>query len=220
MRTRRNGASGNGRGDGRVRLARERHGNRAGWRSHTFRDGVCSIPLTARLDAGTTDRLRGRLRELGDRGCERLIVDLSAAQEPSLEAPALLAGVFRAQAAGCEVVVVLARGSALDMVLPARIAVAWSLADARRLLVTEDGQRKRPAPAGTISPGDRHALAVRQALRWAAQAAAAGDYDRALRGLATIERVEGALPEDWQSRRQAWITASHDRARRVPGASG
>ena len=182
-----------------------------------FDDGVCSITLTTPLDREAADRLHGRLREVSERDCERLIVDVSAAREPSQEAPALLAGVFQAQPAGCEVVVVLARGSALDGLLPARIAVAWSLADARRLLVCEHGQRGRPVPAGTISPGDRHALAVRQALRWAAQAAGAGDYDRALRGLATIERVEGELPEGWQSRRQAWITASRERATRVPG---
>jgi hypothetical protein len=224
MRTRWNGVSANGGGAGRRgRLRRERRGDGAGWRSHTFSDGLCSITLTAALDTETADRLRGRLRELGERGCDRLIVDVSAAVAPGTEAPALLARVFQAQPPSCEVVVVLARDSALDGLLPARIAVAWSLSDARRLLAfhsEQRGARQRLAPAGAISPGDRHALAVRQALRWAAQAAGAGDYERALRGLTTIERVEGALSEGWQERRQAWLVASRGQDTATPRPPG
>jgi hypothetical protein len=197
---------------------RERRDPGGGWRSHTFSDGVCSITLTATLDAATADRLRSRLRELCERGCDRLIVDVSAAVESETRAPALLAAVFQEHAPNCEVVVVTARGSLLDGLLPARVAVAWSLSDARRLLAFVPGQRasQRPAPAGSIGAHDRHMLAVRQALRWAAQTAGTGDYENALRGLATIERVEGALPEGWNERRQAWAAAARDQAARSP----
>ena len=112
---------------------------------------------------------------------------------------------------GCEVVVVVPHGSVLDGLLPASVAVAWSLSDARRLLAV-DPVLEQPAPADGIAAGDRHALAVRQALRWAAQTAGRGDYESALRGLATIERVEGSLPGDWQQCRRAWLAASHRQA--------
>jgi hypothetical protein len=195
------------------RRGESRRGQRAGagWRSHTFSDGVCSVTLTSALNRATADRLQGRLRELGERGCERLIVDVTAAGKPDSEAPALLAAVFQASTRSCEIVVVMPRGSALDGLLPARIAVAWSLTDARVLLASHPGPRvarERPGPAGAISASDRHMLAVRQALRWAAQTAGAGDYESALRGLATIERVEGPLPEGWQECRRAWLAAS------------
>jgi hypothetical protein len=145
-----------------------------------------------------------------------LIVDVSAAVVPDRQAPALLAAVFRTHMGPCEVVVVLPRGSVLDGLLPARIAVAWSLSDARRLLISDTGRiaaRELTGPGSVISASDRHALAVRQALRWAAQTAGVGDYESALRGLATIERVEGRLPEDWQERREAWLLASREQAR-------
>ncbi|HZV73941.1 MAG TPA: hypothetical protein VFF79_09530 [Conexibacter sp.] len=198
---------------------RERRDPGAGWRSHTFSDGVCSITLTTALDAGAAERLRGRLRELRERGCDRLIVDVTAAVQPGARAPGLLAAVFQEHTSSCEVVVVTARGSVLDGLLPARVAVAWSLSDARRLLALlpeRHSGRARPAPAGAIGAEDRHTLAVRQALRWAAQTAGRGDYDNALRGLATIERVEGALPDDWEERRQVWLAASREQAARRP----
>lgn len=197
---------------------RRSHHSDAGWRSQTFSDGVCSITLTAALNAETADRLRERLRELSERGCERLIVDVTAAVEPESQVPALFGAVFEAHAETCEVVVVMPRASMLDGLLPARVAVAWSLSDARRLLALDPGlraAREQPAPAA-ISPGDRHRLAIRQALRWAAQRAGAGDYEGALRGLTTIERVEGPLPEDWQERRQAWLAASREQVAQPP----
>jgi hypothetical protein len=212
---------------------RGRQDRGAGWRSHTFADGVCSITLTTVLDAEVAQRLGGRLRELCARGCERLIVDVTGAVEVAGDAPELLAAVFHEHTPACEIVVVTARRSELDGLLPARIAVAWSLSDARRLLAVEaesPGGRVRPSPAGAIGASDRHTLAIRQALRWAAQTAGTGDYENALRGLATIERVEGTLPEGWEERRQAWLLASREQAaqrRRIvtqgrlrPGADG
>jgi hypothetical protein len=77
------------------------------------------------------------------------------------------------------------------------------------------------AATGPLSPRDRHALAVRQALRWAEQAAGTGDYERALRALRTIERVDGQLPAPWQERRRAWTAAVHEQAgARRPRARG
>lgn len=190
---------------------RRSRGGDGGWRSHTFSDGVCSITLTTELDRETAARLSRRLGELSKRGGQRLIVDVSAAMEPDRQAPALLAAVFQEPLPGCEVVVVMPRGSVLDGLLPGRIPVAWSLSDARRLLISDPGRYAASdgaGPGSAISASDRHALAVRQALRWALQTAGGGDYESALRGLSTIERVEGALPAGWQERRQAWILAS------------
>lgn len=221
MRMRRAGTSIDDREIRRRIASRERRDPGVGWWSHTFSDGVRSITLTAALDGEAADRLRGRLRELCEGGCDRLIVDVTAAVEPGTGAPALLAAVFEDYPWDCEVVVVMARGSQLDGLLPARVAVAWSLSDARRLLAFVPRQSNPPerrAPAGAIGAEDRHALAVRQALRWAAQTAGTGDYENALRGLATIERVEGALPADWQQRRQAWLAAANRaQATRRPG---
>jgi len=172
---------------------------------------VCLIGLTSALDVHSADQLRRRLRELGERGCERLIIDMSSVAEPVGKASAVLADVFEAQAPTCEVVVVLARGSTLDWELPARVAIAWTLSDARRLLAASgesDGARERSGPSAVMSAGDRRALAIRQALRWAEQAAGAGDYEGALTALATIERVEGPLSHHWQACRQTWLTAS------------
>jgi hypothetical protein len=205
---RRAGAITNGNGSER-RSARGRGAERAGWRSHAFGDGTCSITLTTALDARTADRLRDAMRELCERGCERLIVDVTAAPQTDPQGPGLLASVFRAYMPSCEVVVIVPRESSLDRLLPARVAVAWSMVDARRLLAIQPGF-ERAAPASTIDPRDRHALAVRQALRWAEQTAGTGDYESALRGLATIELVEGALPERWQARREAWLVASRN----------
>ncbi len=203
----------NGRANERLgRLRRSRRRADTAWRSHTFSDGVRLITLTATLNAETTARLRERLRQLSERDCDRLIVDVTAAVEPGKHAPAMLGAIFQEYARTCEVVVVVPRDSLLDGLLPARVAVAWSLSDAHRLLTIDRDRRVRPAPAGAISPGDRHTLAVRQALRWAAQRAGAGDYDGALRGLATIEHVEGGLPDGWQDRRQMWLAANGERA--------
>jgi len=209
----------NGSGARRRRGVRDRQDAGEGWRSHTFPDGVCAITLTAVLDAEAAQRLGGRLRELCARGCERLIIDVTGAIEAASDAPVLLAAVFHEHTPACEIVVVTARRSELDGLLPARIAVAWSLSDARRLLAVEaeaPGGRAGSSPAGAIGASDRHTLAVRQALRWAAQTAGAGDYDSALRGLATIERVEGTLPGGWEERRQAWLSASREQAAQRP----
>jgi hypothetical protein len=186
---------------------------RAAWRSHTFGDGTCSITLVSPLDAPTAERLGNRLHELMLRGCDRLIVDVSRAVPPDEEASARLAAVFQALAPSCEVVAVVPRDSTLDGLLPARVAVTWSLSNARMLLATHPAgraPRERSEPGGGLSADDRHVLAVRQVLRWAAQTAGAGDYDNALRALSTIERIDGRLPDDWPERREAWIVASRE----------
>lgn len=95
---------------------------------------------------------------------------------------------------------------------PASVGVALSLSDAYRQLRTGTVQRparsrSRPAPAGPIPAVERHALAIRQSLRWAERAAREGDYDRALAWLDMIERVEGRLDDEWRHARDLWIAA-------------
>ncbi|HEV7774759.1 MAG TPA: hypothetical protein VGO48_15870 [Conexibacter sp.] len=195
---------------GRSNAPQRLRGENLGWHSHTFSDGTRSIAPAAPLDARTVRRLRSRLRQLRERGCDRLIVDLSAAVDSSDEATRLLAEILQVEMPRCEVVAVIPRDCSLDANLPARVAAAWSLSDARMLLATHPRRagRKKSGPGSTISADDRHVLAVRQVLRWAAQTAGAGDFENALRALTTIERVEGQLPLDWQERREAWLAAS------------
>jgi hypothetical protein len=181
---------------------------------------VCSIALTGPLDADTAQRLRARLGELMLRGCDRLIIDVSAAGELGEEGVVLLATVFESHPPSCAVVVVGMRRTGLADLLPPGGAFARSLSDARWMLGSDPRQleaRKRPAPGDASSAAERHALAVRQALRWAEQSAGKGDYEGALEALATIERVEGPLPQRWQEHRQAWWLASHEK-QRIPRA--
>lgn len=65
-------------------------------------------------------------------------------------------------------------------------------------------RRRRRGPGEALSPQYRHDLAVRQSLRWAQTAAAEGDYEEALSWLATVEAVDGALPDGWERRRAEW----------------
>jgi hypothetical protein len=217
MRTRTDAAATSGHGAaGAAQRSRRGAGRSAGsgWRSHTFGDGTCSLTLTATLDVRTATWLRDRLPELCERGCDRLIVDVTSATAPQASAAALLGEALRRTPPGCEAVVVVPRGSALDLHLPARVAVAWSLTDARALLTALPAPSR--APAGGIGAADRHVLAIRQALRWTAQSAGRGDYEGALRGLATIERVEGTLPPGWAVRRAEWLAAARERTGFAP----
>lgn len=189
-----------------------------GWRSHTFGDEVRSVTLNGPFDVATARRLGVRIAELIERGCRRLIVDASAIELVGKE-PALLADVFAARRASYEAVVVAPRGSALVDLLPAWVGVTLSLSDARRQLATgvqRRDPRKRTGPGGAMPPGERHALAVRQSLRWAVRSAREGDYERALGWLAMVERVEGALPDPWQQRRRAWLAAWRSQTAREP----
>jgi hypothetical protein len=194
------------------RAAKPRPGfsdERASWRSHTFADGVRSLTLVGPLDVGLAGRLWTRISELVQRGCRRLIVDASAIDATGDE-PALLAAVFAGRSASYQAVVVAPPGSALVDQLPASVGVTLSLSDARRQLATgavRQEARKRPAPAARIPAAERHALAVRQSLRWAVRAAREGDYERALSWLAVVERVDGTLPEEWRSTREVWVAA-------------
>jgi hypothetical protein len=179
------------------------------WRSHTFADGVRSLTLVGPLDVGLAGRLWTRISELIERGCRRLIVDASAI-EPAGDQPALLAAVFAGRTASYQAVVVAPPGSALVDLLPSSIGVTLSLTEARRQLTTgivRHEARKRSAPAARIPPADRHALAVRQSLRWAERAAREGDYEHALSWLDVIERVDGPLAEEWRCRREVWVAA-------------
>jgi hypothetical protein len=184
-------------------------GNNAGWRSHTFQDGVRSLTLLGPLDVALAGRLWTRVSELIERGCRRLIVD-AGALEPSGEQPALIAAIFAGRPEGFQAVVVAPRGSALVDQLPASVGVARSLSDAYRQLragTVRSPRQFRPMPAGRIPAVERHALSIRQSLRWAERVAREGDYDRALASLELVERVEGRLDEEWCHARDVWIAA-------------
>lgn len=181
---------------------------RGEWGSQTFADGMRSLTLRGRFDAQTAGRLWERISELLERGCRKLIVDASAI-ELSDDEPALLASVFVGRPGSYDAVVVTPRGSALADLLPAWVGVTLSLSDARRQLdtgIVRKG-RNRPGPGGMLPADQRHALEVRQSLRWAARSAREGDYERALTWLTMVERMEGALAEPWQERRRSWLAA-------------
>ncbi|MFL5816826.1 MAG: hypothetical protein ACJ76L_04415 [Conexibacter sp.] len=198
-------------------------GSSSEWRSHTFQDGVRSLTLVGPLDAALAGRLWTRISELLERGCRRLIVDAGAIDLAG-EQPALLAAIFAGRPASFHAVVVAPRGSALVDLLPASVGVALTLSDAYRQLrsgAVRRPARPRPAPAGRIPAVERHALSIRQSLRWAERAAHEGDYDRALAWLDTVERVEGCLGDEWRHARDMWIAAwaaqTHGSCRPRPG---
>jgi hypothetical protein len=179
----------------------------AGWRSHTFQDGVRSLTLVGPLDVALAGRLWTRVSELLERGCRRLIVDASAI-DPAGEQPALLGAIFAGRPASFQAVVVAPPGSALVDLLPASVGVALSLSDAYRQLragTVHRPSRSLPAPAGRIPTVERQALSIRQSLRWAERAAREGDYDHALAWLETIERAEGRLDDRWRHARDVWV---------------
>jgi hypothetical protein len=181
-----------------------------GWRSHTFADGVRSLTLLGPLDVQLAGRLWTRISELIARGSRRLIVDASRI-EPTGRQPALLAAVFAGRPPSYQAVVVAPPGSALTDLLPTSIGVTLSLTDAHRQLqvgVVRQEERRRPAaPAGRLPTEERHALAVRQSLRWAERAAREGDYERALGWLQMVEYIEGRLGEEWRRTREDWRAA-------------
>jgi len=180
-------------------------GQQAGWRSHTFADGVRSITLIGPLDAALAGRLWTRVSELLARGCRRLIVDASPIQ-PTGDQLALLAAVFAGRPASCQAVVVSAAGPALVELLPPAVGVARSLSDAHAQL--QRGTVRRPgspaAPAARLPAAERRALSVRQSLRWAERAAREGDYEHALSWLGVVERADGRLDAHWSAVRELW----------------
>jgi hypothetical protein len=197
---------------------------RDGWRSQTFADGVRSVTIVGPLDVGLAGRLWTRVSELVERGCRRLIVDASAI-DPAGDEPALLAAVFAGRSASYRAVVVAPPGCSLGDLLPSSVGVTLSLTDARRQLATGILHREthtRPGPGARIPAAERHALEVRQSLRWAERAAREGDYERALSWLAMVERVEGGLTPESQLRREVWraawaVQVAADPRRRRPG---
>lgn len=205
------------------RPALSRAGAERGWRSHTFADGVRSLTLLGPLDVQLAGRLWTRISELIARGSRRLIVDASRI-EPTGSQPALLAAVFAGRPASYQAVVVAPPGSALTDLLPNSVGVTLSLTDAHRQLqggiVHQEARRppaRRPraAPAGRLPTEERHALAVRQSLRWAQRAAREGDYERALAWLQMVEYIDGRLTAEWTRTRDAW---RDDWAAQVGGA--
>jgi hypothetical protein len=185
--------------------ARMHGGERPGWRSHTFADGVRSLTLDGPLDAALAGRLWTRVSELLDRGCRRLVMDASAI-EPTGEQCTLLAAVFAGRPPSYQAVVVAPRESELVDLLPATVGVARSLSDAHGQLRRGTLRRPTPpaAPAARLPPAERRALSARQSLRWAERAAREGDYERALTWLNMIERTDGHLDEHWRAARQRW----------------
>jgi hypothetical protein len=183
-------------------------GERPGWRSHTFADGVRLLTLTDPLDAALAGRLWTRVSELLERGCRRLVVDASAI-EPSGEQCALLAAVFAGRPPSYQAVVVAPPASELVDLLPSTVGVALSLSDAHGQL--RRGTVRRPsapaAPAARLPAVERRALSVRQSLRWAERAAYEGDYERALSWLSVVERTEGRLDAHWRAARKLWVAA-------------
>ena len=194
-------------------------GSAAGWRSHTFADGVRSLTLIGPLDVALAGRLWTRISEQIERGGRRLIVDASTI-EPVGEQPALLAAVFTGRPASYQAVVVAPTASELVDLLPRSIGVTRSLSEAHRQLATGIARHHDPghaaAPAGPISAAERRVLAIRQSLRWAERAAREGDFERALSWLMTVERADGTLPEEWRARREVWIAAWSAEAERSP----
>ena len=183
-------------------------GNRSGWRSHTFADGVRSLTLVDPLDAALAGRLWTRVSELLERGCRRLIVDAGTI-EPTREQCALLAAVFAGRPASLQAVVVAPHSSELVDLLPPTVGVALSLSDAHGQL--RRGTVRRPAPpaepAARLPAADRRALSARQSLRWAERAARERDYERALSWLSVVERAEGSLDPHWHAARKLWRAA-------------
>jgi hypothetical protein len=177
------------------------------------------LTLAGPLDAALAGRLWTRIAELLSRGARRLIVDARAI-ELAGEEPALLAAVFAGHGASCHAVVIVPAGSSLADRLPASIGVARSLVDAHRQLasgiVYQRSSRRPPAPAGRMPANERHALAIRQSLRWAQRAAREGDYERALGWLQAVERVEGQLAPEWSEAREIWTVALANQAAARP----
>jgi hypothetical protein len=50
---------------------------------------------------------------------------------------------------------------------------------------------------------------VAKTLQYAVDAAADGDYADALAWLATVEAIGDVLPDEYETRRAAWILAAH-----------
>ncbi len=59
----------------------------------------------------------------------------------------------------------------------------------------------------------RHTAAVRRTLKWADEAARAGDYKAALEWLAVIEAIGDELPPRYQLKREVWGASAPPQSR-------
>jgi hypothetical protein len=61
---------------------------------------------------------------------------------------------------------------------------------------------------GAATQAGRQGLAVASTLTWADDAAAAGDYARAVGWLRVIEAIGDELPREYQTKRRKWLEAA------------
>jgi hypothetical protein len=65
-----------------------------------------------------------------------------------------------------------------------------------------------------VSAHDRHLAAVARSFGWAEKAAASGDYADALGWVGVVEAIGDLIPIEYQTKRQAWLSAlAESRAR-------
>jgi hypothetical protein len=95
-------------------------------------------------------------------------------------------------------------GQAQALGEPQLATAAHSHANRRSADTAAEAARTLTAPARLGSASTPHETAVRQSLGWAEDDARDGDYASALSWLATVEAVDGGLPDEFQARRRTW----------------
>ena len=58
-----------------------------------------------------------------------------------------------------------------------------------------------------VSAYDRHLAAVARSLGWARESAARGDYADALGWVRVVEAIGDAIPHEYETKRQTWLSA-------------
>ena len=100
----------------------------------------------------------------------------------------------------------LEAGAAAERELPRQAPVSSCRSAAGRLVAT-------PREAH-VNAHDRHRAAVARSFGWAEQAAARGDYADALSWVGVVEAIGDLIPIEYQTKRQAWVSAlAENRAR-------
>jgi hypothetical protein len=70
----------------------------------------------------------------------------------------------------------------------------------------------KPEPEREAVFEARHAAIIARTLRWADEAAARGDYGRAVHWLETVRGLAHDLPAEYEAKRKTWLNAiSRDR---------